>query len=106
MQDTMDGIPAGAQDALESWLGDRVGTLLHAWITDDDQTVLAVVGTVTEEAFDEETDGYDVDSIELHMLTVYDDRQGSWLVSDDSELTLGSLFGDLANRYVEQSEGI
>ena len=99
-------IPARAREALEEWLDDRTGTLLHAWVVDEERTVLAVVGTVTEDAFDEETDGYDVDSIELHMLTVFDDLQGAWEVSDDSSLLLGSLFGDLANRYVNEDEGL
>ncbi|HEX7004743.1 MAG TPA: hypothetical protein VF168_11225 [Trueperaceae bacterium] len=94
-------IPAGAKSAMQSWLADNTGVLLHAWIADDDKTVLAVVATVTEEAFDSETDGYDVDSIELHMLTVFDTIQEGWEVSVDSEVKLGNLFGELANRYVE-----
>lgn len=95
-------IPKAAQAAMESWLADNTGVLLHAWAAEDDRTILAVVATVSEEAFDSETDGYDVDSIELHMLTVFDTVQEGWQVSVDSELKLGNLFGELANRYVEE----
>ena len=95
-------IPDGAKTAMEGWLADNTGVLLHAWLADDDKSVLAVVATVSEEAFDSETDGYDVDSIELHMLTVYDTLQEGWELSVDSELKLGTLFGELANRYVEE----
>jgi hypothetical protein len=95
-------VPRGAQEAMERWLADNTGALLHAWISDDETNVLAVVATVTDEAFDAETDGYDVDSIELHMLTVFDTLQQGWEVSVDSELKLGALFGELANRYVSE----
>ena len=95
-------IPDGAKSAMEGWLADNTGVLLHTWLADDDKSVLAVVATVSEEAFDSETDGYDVDSIELHMLTVYDTLQEGWELSVDSELKLGTLFGELANRYVEE----
>jgi hypothetical protein len=93
-------LPEGARSALESWLADNTGALLHAWIAEDDSSVLAVVATVTSEAFDSETDGYDVDSIELHMLTVFDTIQEGWEVNVDNELKLGALFGELANRFV------
>lgn len=95
-------IPPGARGALQEWLAGRVGTLLHAWVVEEGEAVLALVATVEDEAFDEETDGYDVDSIELHMLTVFDNLQGSWEVSDDGDLKLGSLFGELANRFVNE----
>lgn len=95
-------IPQAALKAMEAWLAENTGVLLHAWIADDDKSVLAVVATVTSEAFDSETDGYDVDSIELHMLTVFDTLQEGWELSVDSELKLGTLFGELANRFVEE----
>jgi hypothetical protein len=95
-------IPKGAKEAMESWLADNTGALLHAWIADDDRNVLAVMATVADEAFDSETDGYDVDSIELHMLTVFDTLQDGWEVTVDSELKLGALFGELANRFVSE----
>ena len=95
-------IPQGALAAMESWLAENTGVLLHAWIADDDKSVLAVVATVGDEAFDSETDGYDVDCIELHMLNVFDTIQEGWDVNVDSEVKLGTLFGELANRYVEE----
>lgn len=105
MQETIE-IPQGAHEALESWLGDRVGTVLQIWPTDQDGTLLVVLATVTADAFDEETDGYDVDSIELHMLTVYDTQQDGWAVSPDGEVKLGAVFGELANRYVNEDHGL
>jgi hypothetical protein len=95
-------LPQGAHEALDAWLADNTGALLHAWIAEDDRSVLAVVATVTDEAFDSETDGYDVDSIELHMLTVFDTLQEGWNVSVDNEVKLGALFGELANRFVAE----
>ncbi|MEX2535224.1 MAG: hypothetical protein WD273_06435 [Trueperaceae bacterium] len=99
-------IPQGAVAAMESWLAENVGALLHAWIADDDKSVLAVVATVGEDAFDSETDGYDVDSIELHMLNVFDTVQDGWEVSVDNELQLGTLFGELANRFVNDERAL
>lgn len=100
MEEMVD-LPQGARKALDAWLAEGTAALLHAWIAEDEKSVLAVVATVAPEAFDSETDGYDVDSIELHMLTAFDTIQEGWEVSVDSELKLGALFGELANRFVE-----
>lgn len=97
----MSEIPEDAVEALENWLGERTGSLLHAWISEDDRSMLAVVASVRDEAFDSETDAYDVDSIQLHMLSIEAGDDG-WSVEEDNELTLGALFGDLANRFVEE----
>lgn len=95
-------IPEAANEVMEGWLAENTGLLLHAWIADDDKSVLAVVATVADEAFDSETDGYDVDSIELHMLTMFDTEQGGWELNVDNEVKLGNLFGELANRFVAE----
>lgn len=99
-------LPEGARNAIDSWLGENTGVLLHAWIAEDDKSVLAVVASVGEEAFDSETDGYDVDSIELSMLNVFDTIQEGWEVTLDSDVKLGTLFGELANRFVSEERSI
>lgn len=99
-------LPQGAKSAIDNWLGDNTGVLLHAWIAEDDRSVLAVVATVGEEAFDSETDGYDVDSIEISMLNVFDTIQEGWEVAVDSDVKLGTLFGELANRFVSEEHSV
>lgn len=99
-------LPEGARNAIDSWLGENTGVLLHAWIAEDDRSVLAVVASVGEEAFDSETDGYDVDSIELSMLNVFDTMQEGWEVALDSDVKLGTLFGELANRFVSEERSL
>lgn len=100
-EDMMD-LPQGARDAMDEWLAGNTGALLHAWIAEDEKSVLGVVAMVGDEAFDSETDSYDVDSIEICMLTVFDSGQEGWDVTVDSDLKLGALFGELANRFVSE----
>lgn len=98
-------IPDTAFTALADAFEDGVSVVMHSWTTEGG-VIHAVVATSPEGAFDEGEDAFDVDRVEISMVTLrHEVGDETWTVDIDSGIGLEELFGELVEAYyMEESE--
>lgn len=95
-------IPEGAYHKLSERFHGTAWTLLHVWTTEE--ALLAVVATAADDAFDEQADEFDVDSVELHMVTLFDTLQEGWTLAPDAAMRLDEVFEELVDAFYDRDE--
>lgn len=94
-------IPDTAFEALATEFTDGASVVLHAWTTESGE-IHAVVATSPDEAFDEGADAFDVDQVELSMVTLrHEIGDETWRVDVESGIGFADLFSELIEAYYD-----
>ena len=99
-------IPETAYEALADAFQDSVSVILHTWTTGAGD-IHAALATSPEEAFDEEEQSFDVDRIEMVMVSLrHELGDEAWSVEIESGFGMGDIFADLVEAYFDVEEDV